>query len=497
MAADTFRILVLGDLSGRANRGAAGEGLGNRRPRRVDRDDLETALAAMAASLRLPAPGGGTVTLRFASLADFRPEAVVRQVETLSRLAALRTRLMTPATFGAASEEMLAWGIAAPAAAPKAPPPAQPKAPVSDASLFDQILGEATVAEEVAAVVAAPQAADEVASLIREVAGPGLAALRTPGRHPRQDEYVAQVDAVISAALGPILHHPDFQALESVWRSLQRLVRRIDTGGGLDVYVLDATRMELARDLGVSGDFSRSALHRIVVEEVLSVPNAKPWTLLLGAYALDATAADVSLLLRAAKVARAGGAAFLAGADGRLVGCTDIAASTDPDDWMHEGEAAGRDFLDAFRRFPEARSAALVWPRVLLRATYGQDSDEAEGLGYEETARPLPHAGHLWGNGAFLVAEMLAEAWTREPSDLRSALEADRDGFPAVYRDDDGDRALVACAEAYLPERALAAIRERGVIALASHRGSTTVRVASLVSLASPDAELAGPWAQD
>src|SRR5262245_33038074 len=72
-----FRIAILGDFSGLANRGEAEPGdLAGRKLHRVDRENLDSVLAALGAKLRLPLDDGEEVELRFASLDDFHPDQV-------------------------------------------------------------------------------------------------------------------------------------------------------------------------------------------------------------------------------------------------------------------------------------------------------------------------------------------------------------------------------------------------------------------------------------
>src|SRR5438046_5646377 len=71
---EPFRILVLGNLSGRAEPGDWSA----HKPVRVDRDNLDQVLAKFNPGLRMPFPGPGPgsepVTLRFAELEDFHPD---------------------------------------------------------------------------------------------------------------------------------------------------------------------------------------------------------------------------------------------------------------------------------------------------------------------------------------------------------------------------------------------------------------------------------------
>src|SRR5262249_2878399 len=68
-----FRILIVGDFSGRANRCLESK-LAGRRPIPVDRDNLDEVLAGMGVVIRLP-----SVTLQFSEMDDLHPDQIYRR----------------------------------------------------------------------------------------------------------------------------------------------------------------------------------------------------------------------------------------------------------------------------------------------------------------------------------------------------------------------------------------------------------------------------------
>ena len=56
---DPFRILIMGDFSGRTNRGVAPSDTAwaNQQPIRVDRDNIDAVMAKLGIGLKLPAQG--------------------------------------------------------------------------------------------------------------------------------------------------------------------------------------------------------------------------------------------------------------------------------------------------------------------------------------------------------------------------------------------------------------------------------------------------------
>ncbi|MBW1745109.1 MAG: type VI secretion system contractile sheath large subunit [Deltaproteobacteria bacterium] len=58
------------------------------------------------------------------------------------------------------------------------------------------------------------------------------------------------VDAATSELMQRILHHADFQTIESAWRGVHFLTSRLETDEQLKLYLLDISKAELAADLG-------------------------------------------------------------------------------------------------------------------------------------------------------------------------------------------------------------------------------------------------------
>ncbi len=94
-----FKILLLGDFTGRPDERPVEE----RPPISVDKDNFDKVMTAqqLRADISVPnaiidggEPGELAVSLRFASLADFRPEGLAQQVPELRRLLELRAALV-------------------------------------------------------------------------------------------------------------------------------------------------------------------------------------------------------------------------------------------------------------------------------------------------------------------------------------------------------------------------------------------------------------------
>src|SRR6476659_8431062 len=57
--------------------------------------------------------------------------------------------------------------------------------------------------------------------------------------------WINAIDQKLSTQLNEIMHHEAFQKLEGSWRGLHYLVHQSETGDGLKIRVLNATKQEL------------------------------------------------------------------------------------------------------------------------------------------------------------------------------------------------------------------------------------------------------------
>src|SRR5216684_93828 len=104
-----FRILVMGDFSGRASRGIReGSRLGLRRPLLVDRDNVEAILAKLAVEIWLKQndPHAAAVAVSFDEMDDFHPDRLYARIPVFAKLREMREQLEDPATFRQAAREL-------------------------------------------------------------------------------------------------------------------------------------------------------------------------------------------------------------------------------------------------------------------------------------------------------------------------------------------------------------------------------------------------------
>ena len=379
-----FRVALLGDFSGRLSRERTENSVAKSRTLLIDRDNFDAVLAKLGVGLDLPVGGSAPLSLRFSELDDFHPDRLFERAEIFRRLREVRLRLQDPATFAAAAEELGVKTL------PHAPartdaPGATADSVVSDAlrtgsgGLLDEIVERAGDGSTEGRPSRAP---DELQKFVRRVTEPHVVA----AADPRQAEVIGMIDRALSAQMRALLHVPAFQALEAAWRALFFLVRRVETGPQLKLYLIDIAKEELAGDVMSWQDLRATGAYKLLVEQTVGTAGGEPWALIVGNYTFGPQGEEAELLGRLARIAKAAGAPFIAAASPRLLGCESLAETPHPRDWRLTPDPEGASAWAALRGLPEASAIGLALPRFLLRLPYGKKTDPDRVLRFRRDA---------------------------------------------------------------------------------------------------------------
>ena len=468
-----FRLAVLGDFSGRANAGRIeiGAAMATRKPIKVDVDTLDDVLARQQLQLSFPlAEADATVSVEIAGIDDFHPDQLVDKLEVFEELRTLRRNLASRAGFERAAKEILSWG-----GAPPLPPP--PRKARGSAVATDRRLSDfARLIGRPARASASEASAD---ALMRRLVGPFI----QPARDAEQEQLLARVDEALSTAMRRVLHHPDFQAAEALWRGVEFLVRRIETGARTEIVLYDVSAEEIAADVAATDALEDTGLFGMLVEQPTLDAHQGPLSAIIGLYMFELAPPHADLLGRVAQIAAAAGAPFVAGIgpDGLKIP-------------FHEQHPLVKDAFAALQALPSAAYLGLTTPRFLLRMPYGRKTDAIDAFAFEEFTRQSGLGGMLWGHPALLPGLLLAESWGRDGAKMRLGSVMTAGDMPYyVYTDTDGEQIALPCTERLYTERQAVQVAGYRVMPLVSLRGRPEVRLGGFASLAG--APLAGFWA--
>lgn len=478
MAADTpFRLLLLGDFSGRGNRGEsqAGAELASRKTIHVDRDNFDQVINRLGVRLTetIVDSQNQPVSVQFSELDDFEPDQLFESVSLFDSLRTLRQQLMNESTFAQAAAEVRSW-----MQSDTSPPSASGGSNAAEQVSLDDIVN------------AAHSSPQPNSTRWDEMIGHLVAPLIVDGPDPERDDLVACVDAAISESMRRLLHHPAFQRTEAAWRGVNMLTRRLETGGDLQIHLLDVSRQEITQDL--QGDVSQSAVYRLIVEQSVGTSGAQPWAAVFGC---DTFCPDVDagVLHQLARISEAAGAPFIAGVTGEAVGCPNPDRTSDPDDWQPStcGNAGWQELLNS----GEASFLELLWPRFRCRLPYGRESRRIDAFDFEElpAESAANHEDYLWCSPAFAAALALGQAFSHYGWDMRPGELDQVDDLPLCYRpDEDNEPVALPCGELWLTDRGANKIRQHGISPVLSVKGQAAIRLGNFNSINGEP--LMGPW---
>lgn len=475
---DPLCIAILGDFSGRDNKQQyQAETIGKRRMIAVDRDNLDAVLAGFDVSLQLWLEDDSLepIEIPVKGLDDFHPDRLYQNVGIFGQLRALRNRLKNNKTFAEAARELQAWRAAD---QNPAEPKADERAAAPDASRSSENLLESMfeASREMQSSSDSAAGSAMVDNLVKQIVAPYV----EPKADPRQDEMIGAVDQAISAHMQFILHHPDFQAMEAAWLSLDFLIRRVETGQRVKFFIMDVAKHELEVDLG-EDNITATGLYQRFCDPA---PGDLPWGLLLGNYNFTDRVEEIMTLLQIGAVARRAQAPFMTAANETLVGCESFAVTPDVEDWHYQLQPEVATAWSLLRHSDEADYLAMVVPGFLLRAPYGKKSKPIESFAFEEMPELPCHSCYLWGNGAFIKAEQMARAFIKDAWDMNPAEAYQVDRLPVHYYQEDGELLAKPCAEIQLTEQGGRRMVQQGLIPLWSVRSSDAIRSSDFNSLA-------------
>ena len=488
---ETFRILLLGDWSGRENRSNQTD-LPPAHPLVVDRDNFDDVMSKLNVRLDLEFQGNESniLSLTFSELDDFHPDNIFQQIPLFSELRDLRRKLLKPDSFDEAANEVRSWFITTESQEIETvenQPAPESNQPIPD-NLLDQILSQPSESAPVSQ--SQTVASSELSSFIREIVQPHL--VKTD--RAEQSKLLAVIDEVTSDFMRKILHHPQFQALESAWRGLYFLVRRVETDVELKLSLLDIGKNEISDNLKSVNNLTDSILYKWLVKDASGTLGGEPWTVVCGNYNFGLNVDDVATLIRFGKISTVANAPFISHIKPAMLGITSLAANPDPRDWQIAADSTEIKLWETVRGLPESEYIGLAIPRFLARLPYGAETEPTETFAFEELENFDNHNQYLWANPSFACALLLANSFSNSGWEMGNALQTKIDGLPTHLFQQDGETKTKPCAEVVLTENACERLLEQGLMPLLSYRNSDLVRLARFQSIASPLKSLRGRW---
>ncbi|MFQ6551458.1 type VI secretion system contractile sheath large subunit [Aestuariibius insulae] len=290
---------------------------------------------------------------------------------------------------------------------------------------------------------------------------------------------IAKLDEKLSAQVNEIIHHEDFQTIESSWRGLAYTVNNAETDATLRVKVMNASKAELAKELRryPGAKWDKSPLHTKIYEKEFGTLGGKPFGALVGDYYFSQSTADVSLLRSIGQIAAAAHAPFISAAAPELLGLDSWNEISTPPDLSEIFDTPDYAAWNSLRDSENSRYLALVLPRALSREPYGQDSTSVvEEFAFEEDTDGREGSLYAWMNAAHAMAANINRAhkehgWTVQIRGVTSGGEVTN--LPSHTFDvGDGSKELKCPTEVSITDRREGELSKAGLIGLI-HRKHT------------------------
>ncbi|WP_050691984.1 type VI secretion system contractile sheath large subunit [Yersinia pekkanenii] len=227
------------------------------------------------------------------------------------------------------------------------------------------------------------------------------------------DGHIAALDDQISRQLDAVMHHPDFQRVESTWRGVKSLIDQTDFRQNVRIELLDISKDHLVQDFEDAPEIVQSGLYTQTYIQEYDTPGGEPIAAAISNYEFDRSPQDIALLRNISKVAAAAHMPFIGSVGPEFFGkenMEEVAAIKDIANYFDRAEYIK---WKAFRDSDDSRYIGLTMPRVLGRLPYGPDTVPVRSFNYVEQVKGPDHDRYLWTNASFAFAANMVKSFIK------------------------------------------------------------------------------------
>ena len=334
----------------------------------------------------------------------------------------------------------------------------------------------------------------EVEGAVRTLAQQALASTQLISTDVVQsiEAMIAEIDKKLSEQINAIMHHPDFQQLESAWRGLHYLVSNSETDEMLKIRVFNVSKKDLHKTLkrykGAAWD--QSPVFKKLYEEEYGTLGGEPFGCLVGDYYFDHGPQDVELLGELAKIAAAAHAPFLAAASPTVFQMESWQELSNPRDLTKIFQIPEYAGWRSLRDSDDARYVGLSMPRFLARRPYGAKTNPVEAFNFEEDANGPDARKYTWANSAYAMAVNINRSfksygWCSRIRGIESG--GDVQGLPThTFPTDDGGVDTRCPTEIAISDRREAELAKNGFMPLVYKKNTDFAAFIGAQSLQKP-----------
>ncbi len=226
------------------------------------------------------------------------------------------------------------------------------------------------------------------------------------------DKMIAELDQQLSHQLDEIMHHDEFQSLESSWRGLKLLIDRTEFKENIKVELLSVSKVDLLDDFEDAPEVVKSGLYKRVYSAEYGQFGGEPVAVMIANYQFSPATPDVKLMQHVSSVAAMAHAPFIASAGPQFFDLDNFEGLPDLKDLKAIFEGPKYAKWNSFRESEDSRYIGLTMPRFLLRPPYDPEENPVKVFNYEENVT-ADHEDYLWGNTAFTLGSRLTDSFAK------------------------------------------------------------------------------------
>ncbi|AJE13684.1 type VI secretion system contractile sheath large subunit [Stutzerimonas balearica] len=354
---------------------------------------------------------------------------------------------------------------------------------LADLGILDRIIAETKLTPDDEAYDIAKRG---VSAFIEELLKPQNE--HEPVKKALVDRMIAEIDAKLSQQMDEILHHPQFQALESSWRGLKLLVDRTNFRENIKLEILNASKQDLLDDFEDSPEVVQSGLYKHIYTAEYGQFGGQPVGALIANYFFDPSAPDIKTMQYVASVASMSHAPFIAAAGPKFFGLESFTGLPDLKDLKDHFDGPQFAKWQSFREQEDARYVGLTVPRFLLRNPYDPEDNPVKSFVYKENVAGS-HEHYLWGNTAYTFASRLTDSFAKFrwcPNIIGPQSGGAVEDLPLHHFESMGEIETKIPTEVLVSDRREYELAEEGFIALTMRKGSDNAAFFSANSAQKP-----------
>lgn len=354
---------------------------------------------------------------------------------------------------------------------------------VESAGILDRIIAETRLTPQDEAYGIAKRG---VSAFIEELLKPQNA--NEPVKKALVDRMIAEIDAKLSLQMDEILHHAEFQSLESSWRGLKLLVDRTDFRENIKLEIINASKQDLLDDFEDSPEITQSGLYKHIYTAEYGQFGGQPVGALIANYFFDPSAPDIKTLQYVSNVASMSHAPFIAAAGPRFFGLESFTGMPDLKDLKDHFDGPQFAKWQSFRQQEDARYVGLTVPRFLLRNPYDPEENPVKTFVYKENVANS-HEHYLWGNTAYTFASRLTDSFAKFrwcPNIIGPQSGGAVEDLPLHHFESMGEIETKIPTEVLVSDRREFELADEGFIALTMRKGSDNAAFFSANSVQKP-----------